>query len=95
MWRCVLRTPLTTIPSIGKKGAGHLNNIGIFCVEDLIGANAEDLYLRDSLLKGYQDDRCLLYQYRCAVYYANSKNHALDKLKWWNWKDNKNKLTAI
>jgi len=83
-----LKTQLTSIPSIGKRGAVHLNNIGIFYVEDLIGANADDLYLKDSLFKGYQDDRCLLYQYRCAIYYANNKNHDSDKLKWWSWKDN-------
>lgn len=82
-----LNTALTSIPSIGKRGAFHLNNIGVFCVEDLINANAEDLYSRDTLFKGLQDDRCLLYQYRCAVYYANNKSHDLEKLKWWNWKD--------
>jgi len=82
-----LKTPLTTIPGIGKRGAFHLNNIGIFCVEDLTDANAEDLYLKDTLFKGYQDDRCLLYQYRCAVYYANNKDIATEKSKWWNYKD--------
>ena len=82
-----MKTDLTTIPSIGKKCALYLNNIGITSVEDLIGADAEELYLKDTQHKGFQDDRCLLYQYRLAIYYANTKNHHSEKLKWWFWKD--------
>jgi hypothetical protein len=32
-------------------------------------------------------DRCVLYVFRCAVYYANNKTHDPELLKWWNWKD--------
>jgi len=36
-------------------------------------------------------DRCILYVFRCAVYFAetpaNEQNS--EKLKWWNWKDQK------
>lgn len=32
-----------------------------------------------------QVDRCMLYVFRCAVYYE----HDPELLKWWNWKDNK------
>jgi len=34
-------------------------------------------------------DRCLLYVFRCAVYYASTSPELYDieKLKWWNWKD--------
>ncbi|NMB56563.1 pathogenicity locus, partial [Candidatus Beckwithbacteria bacterium] len=31
-------------------------------------------------------DRCLLYVFRCAVYYAKGGRDP-EKLKWWNWKD--------
>lgn len=34
-------------------------------------------------------DRCMLYVFRCAVYYASSEQHDPELLKWWNWKDDK------
>jgi hypothetical protein len=36
---------------------------------------------------GARQDPCLLYTFRCAVYYAKTKNPKPDLLKWWNWKD--------
>ena len=38
-------------------------------------------------LRGEQIDRCVLYVFRCAVYYAANETHESEKLKWWNWKD--------
>jgi hypothetical protein len=32
-------------------------------------------------------DRCLLYVFRCAVYFASHKKHDPKLLLWWNWKD--------
>ena len=32
-------------------------------------------------------DRCVLYAFRCAVYYASHTTHDPNLLKWWNWKD--------
>ena len=80
------KTPLTVIPGIGPKMAKHLNGIGITYVEDLQSADPEDLYKRDSIVSGQQLDRCVLYVYRCAVYYASNDIHDPEKLKWWNWK---------
>jgi hypothetical protein len=37
--------------------------------------------------KGKHIDRCVLYTFRCAVYYASNRNHTPSKLKWWNWKN--------
>ncbi|WP_177734368.1 MULTISPECIES: helix-hairpin-helix domain-containing protein [Flavobacterium] len=36
-------------------------------------------------------ERCLLYVFRCAVYFAETPMNRQDseKLKWWNWKDKK------
>ena len=65
----------------------HLNNIGINCVEDLKGKDPEELYRLDSIKKGYRDDPCVLYVYRCAVYFAEHEQHEAEKLKWWYWKD--------
>jgi hypothetical protein len=41
----------------------------------------------DCMKKGFQDDRCVLYVFRCAVYFAEHEQHEPEKLKWWYWKD--------
>ncbi len=78
---------LKTIPGIGKNMEQHLRSIGIETVEDLKGRDPEDLYLKDCAFKGFQDDRCVLYVFRLAVYYAEHETHDPEKLKWWYWKD--------
>lgn len=78
---------LETIPGVGKDIKRHLQNIGIKTVEDLIGENPEELYLRDIAAAGHPTDKCLLYVFRSAVYYAENETREPDKLKWWYWKD--------
>ena len=80
-------TKLTVIPGIGKDMEKHLFNIGINCVEDLVGADPVELFLKDTAFHGRISDKCVLYVFRCAVYYANNETHDPEKLKWWNWKD--------
>lgn len=82
-----MKTDLLEIPGVGKSIKKDLENIGITCVEDLKGCDPEELYFKDSLHKGFQDDRCILYVFRCAVYYAENEIREPEKLKWWNWKD--------
>lgn len=82
-----MKTDLTTIPYIGKKTKESLMNIGISCVEDLKGKDPEELYVKDCLAEGIQIDRCQLYVYRMAVYYADHTERDAEKLKWWYWKD--------
>lgn len=82
-----MKTDLLTIPYIGKNTKEDLFNIGITCVEDLKGKNPGELYFNDCMIKKYQEDRCQLYVFRMAVYYAENKNHDEEKLKWWYWKD--------
>lgn len=65
----------------------HLRNIGIHSIADLKGKDPEVLYEMDSLYKGFKGDRCVLYVFRCAVYYAEHEQHEPEKLKWWYWKD--------
>lgn len=81
------QTPLSKIPGVGKNMAEHLQGIGITCVEQLKGADPEQLYVQDCARQGVTLDRCVLFVYRCAVYYASNESHEPDKLKWWNWKD--------
>lgn len=78
---------LQTIPGVGKNIAQHLKGIGIHCVADLVGKDPEELYTLDCLNKGFQEDRCQLYVFRCAVYYAEHEQRDPEKLKWWYWKD--------
>ncbi len=78
---------LLSIPGIGKKIAQDLHIIGIHHVKDLIGQNPETLY--KDLCSEYKNriDPCLLYTFRCAVYYAENDKHDPALLKWWNWKN--------
>jgi hypothetical protein len=56
-------------------------------VADLDGTDPEELYERLCTLRGEHIDRCVLYVFRCAVYFASNHEHDADRLKWWNWKD--------
>lgn len=78
---------LMTIPGVGKSIAQDLIDIGINSVADLKGKIPEQLYVKSCKKAGVQIDRCLLYVYRCAVYYASHKIHKPELLLWWNWKE--------
>lgn len=82
-----MKTNLTKIPYVGKNTKEDLIKMGITCVEDLRGKNPEELYLQDCKIKQYQEDRCQLYVFRMAVYYAEHTTWDEEKLKWWYWKD--------
>lgn len=80
---------LTEIPGVGKSIADNLRKIGIRHVADLRGRYPERLYERSNRRVGAVQDRCLLYVFRLAVYYADTKPEDRDpeKLRWWSWKD--------
>ena len=80
-------TDLKTIPGVGPNMERRLRSVGIACVEDLVGADPEELYERDCLVHGETVDRCCLYVYREAVYFAETAEPDPDKLTWWAWKD--------
>jgi hypothetical protein len=80
---------LKVIPGVGVSIANDLYNIGISKVEDLVGKDPESLYKKSNDYAGVVQDRCLLYVFRCAVYYASSRSHEPEKLKWWYWKEHK------
>lgn len=80
---------LESIPGIGKSIAKDLHDIGISRIDDLKNQDPEDMYNRLAILRGQHIDRCVLYVFRCAVYYASSEKHDPELLKWWNWKDNR------
>ena len=78
---------LQTIPGVGPAVAGDLISLGIHSVRALKGRNPESLYMRLCRQQGQPIDRCMLYVFRCAVYFASHKRHDPERLKWWNWKD--------
>ena len=78
---------LQVIPGVGPSIAEDLHRIGITRVAQLKNADPQKLYERVSRDQGVVMDRCLLYVFRCAVYYASYTRHSPEKLKWWNWKD--------
>ena len=81
------KSDLQKIPGVGPNIEQDLLNLGYSSVASLKGADPEEMYRRDCLLKGRHEDRCQLYVYRLAVYYASRSSHDPEKLKWWNWKD--------
>jgi hypothetical protein len=88
---------LTIIPGVGKSIATDLWKIDIRCVDDLKGKSPEKLFELSNKQAGMVQDRCLLYVFRCAVYYSETPeyNRDLEKLKWWNWKDTKSKMEKL
>ncbi len=78
--------PLQVIPGIGPSMAKDLRDLGLFEVSDLVGQDPQLMYKRLCLIHGMNIDRCILYVFRCAVYFATEKEHEPELLKWWNWK---------
>lgn len=80
---------LRQIPGVGVSIAQDLINLGILNVSDLVGKNPEKLFVDSNKLVGQTQDRCLLYVFRCAVYFAETleSKREPEKLKWWNWKN--------
>ncbi|MGZ3901533.1 MAG: helix-hairpin-helix domain-containing protein [Bacteroidia bacterium] len=76
-----------TIPGIGKACSLDLWNIGLRKISDLKNKNPMVLYDRLNTVTGVKHDICMLYTFRCAVYFVSEKNHSKEKLNWWYWKD--------
>jgi Pathogenicity locus len=82
-----LRSPLQIIPGVGPAAVGDFHRLGITEVAHLKGRDPQTLYDTLAELDGKPHDRCVLYVFRAAVYYASTTRHDPEKLKWWNWKD--------
>jgi hypothetical protein len=79
---------LQTIPGVGPSISQDLRELGYGSVASLVDQDPEVMYSRLCDMHGYQD-RCVLYVFRCAVYFASNESHDRELLKWWNWKDAK------
>ena len=75
------------IPGVGKSLAQNLVDLGYREVTELKKEDPEAMYQNLMVLRGQHIDRCVLYVFRCAVYYAGNSVHEPELLKWWNWKD--------
>lgn len=82
-----MRDPLQEIPGVGPSIARDLRLLGITRVAQLKRRDPERLFARSNALRGMTQDRCLLYVFRCAVYYAREPRPTARLLKWWNWSD--------
>lgn len=81
------QSDLRQIPGVGPSIEQDLLEIGIRCVADLKRRDPEELFLQSCASQGVPLDRCLLYVYRLAVYYAEHEARDPALLKWWHWKD--------
>lgn len=80
---------LRAIPGVGPAMARDLWELGVRSLEDLALRDPQAMYDELCRLKGAHQDRCVLYVFREAAYFAATAPEARDpeKLKWWNWKD--------
>ncbi|OIO56852.1 MAG: Pathogenicity locus [Alphaproteobacteria bacterium CG_4_10_14_0_2_um_filter_63_37] len=80
---------LQQLPGVGPSLAQDLIDLGYTTVEGLRGEDPEVMYQRLMALRGGPIDRCVLYVFRGAVYFAGTPPAARepDKLKWWHWKE--------
>ena len=77
----------TQIPGVGKSIAQDLLDLGFTSTEQLKGQDAEILYRKLEDLAQKKICRCMLYVFRCAIYYATEEDPEEEKLNWWFWKD--------
>lgn len=77
------------IPGVGKSLAKDFISLGYKCVSDLRNEDPERMYHDLCKMRGAHIDRCVLYVFRCAIYFASEEHPKPDLLKWWNWKDKK------
>ena len=84
-----MKTELRKITGVGKATEEDLIRLGYPTIESLKSADPEELYRRDCEITGTLIDRCQLYVYRCAVYFAKTEHPDPEKLRWWYWKDQK------
>ena len=77
---------LQEIPGVGPSISQDLQDLNIYRIADLEGKSPEDLYARLCAIRGDHIDRCVLYVFRCAVYFAETNEPDPGLLKWWVWK---------
>jgi hypothetical protein len=77
---------LQRAPGIGPSLATDLRDLGVYSLSALARRDPERLYQRLCRLRGVRQDPCVLYAFRCAVYFARTRRPKPELLKWWSWK---------
>jgi hypothetical protein len=78
---------LQIIPGVGPSISKDLRDLGYSRVSELRRGDPEQMYQALCELRGAHIDRCVLYVFRCAVYFAGNDTHDPEMLKWWNWQE--------
>lgn len=81
-----MRDRLEVIPGVGPSIARDLRDLGVSSVADLKRRDPERMYAAMNRKRGVRQDPCLLYVFRCAVYFARTPAPDPELLKWWSWK---------
>ncbi len=81
-----MHNALQTLPGVGPAIARDLRALGIREAKDLRGKDPEKLHRKMEKLQGRHIDRCVLYTFRCAVYFAEHPT-APHNRNWWHFKD--------
>ena len=76
-----------TIPGIGPNLARDLQDLGFTEASEIREQDPERMFEDLCQLRGRRVDRCVLYAFRCAVYFVSNEAHEAEMLKWWNWKE--------
>ncbi|MGC9367789.1 MAG: helix-hairpin-helix domain-containing protein [bacterium] len=84
-----IKSDLLNIPGVGKSISRDLREVGIKKISDLKEKNPDELYRKLCSIRNAKIDRCVLYVFRCAVYFASNQQHQPKLLRWWNWKDDR------
>ena len=84
-----------TLPGVGKSIAKDLWNMGFRSVDNLKGKNPDALYEQLNKLLGVTVDRCMLYTFRCIMYFVSHEKHEPKLLKWWAWSDENLKQSKL
>jgi Pathogenicity locus len=78
---------LQVIPGIGKCLSADLYDLGYRDAGELRGEDPQSMYEQLSEIRNCRQDRCVLYVFRCAVYFVENSDPDPELLKWWNWKE--------
>lgn len=78
---------LRTIPGVGEATSGDLLRLGVRSIGELATRDPRELYEELCDIRRTRLDPCVLYVFRCAVYYASTDEPDPELTKWWNWKD--------
>jgi hypothetical protein len=85
--RAAILKELQRLPNIGPSTAIDLYDLGIRQVSDLKRKDPQAMYDELMAQRGAYIDRCQLYVFRAAVYYAKTRQPDPERVAWWKWSD--------